>query len=213
MFRRIFSILVLLFVVSKGFGASFGAWVGLTEKGKFALNPILYSTFDPIIGLDLVTGYGATENIDILANLSTVGYGVDTFSWGGAWLMPRYNLGKMSIFDYNIIGVLLGYSGGFYGGLQYHTSLVFIPNFFVELNLFGTYYDPGLFSYGAIFAPVIKIIDMLSIYFEVDVGMSGDIFTYDLVPGIDLNFGSAGELSLGYKIISQTIGLWYFITF
>ncbi|MGC8769932.1 MAG: hypothetical protein ACP5Q5_01630 [Brevinematia bacterium] len=203
----------LLLLSTKMYSVSFGAWGGMTGKGKFFVNPIFYSTFDPVIGLDLVSGYGFTDNVDLLVNLSTIGYAESTFAWGGAWLMPRYDLGSLGILGYNILGLILGYSTEFYGGLQYHTSLNFIPNFFIEINAFGTYYGSGTFSYGGIIAPVLKFVDMFGIYFETDLTIAGEEFVYDFVPGIDLNFGSAGELSIGYKIISQTIGAWYFVAF
>ncbi|MCX7820974.1 MAG: hypothetical protein N2258_04785 [Brevinematales bacterium] len=211
--KRIVLGLFLLFVVSELYSVSFGAWGAMTGKGKFFVNPILYSTFEPVAGLDLVSGYGFTDNFDLFVNLSTISYADSSFAWGGSWLMPRYDLGSLSILGYNILGVLVGYSTEFYGGLQYHTSLNFVPNFFIEVNAFGTYYASGSFSYGGIIAPVFKIVDMFAIYFETDLAMNGEELSYDFVPGIDLNFGSAGELSLGYKIISQTIGAWYFVAF
>ncbi len=205
--------LLLVLSVSKMYSVSFGAWGAMTEKGKFFFNPIIYSTFDPVIGLDLVSGYGVADKFDLYVNLSTIGYAESSFAWGGAWLMPRYDFGSLSILSYNIVALMLGYSTEFYGGLQYHTALTFIPNFFIEVNAFGNYYASGVFSYGGIIAPVLKIVDIFSIYFETDLTMVGEFFVYDFVPGIDFNFGNAGELSIGYKIMSQTIGAWYFVAF
>ncbi|MCS7298559.1 MAG: hypothetical protein RMJ37_01190 [Spirochaetia bacterium] len=215
--KRLILVLAIVCLTSMAFGASFSAWVGMTGEGKFALNPFIYvpTSFDGIT-LDLAVAYGFSGNIDVIANLSSLSFSSAGFGWGGAWIMPRYDLGSAGLLPYNIIALQLGYLGNLLASLQYHTLIKPIDIFGIEFNASVSYLAPDFISLGAIIAPVVNIFGPLSIYFEFDPSFaispeSG--FGYTLIGGIDLNFGSAGELSLGYNITSSTIVAWYFIVF
>ncbi len=39
--KKFFTLLVLVVMSAKIYATIFGIWVGLTEKGKFAINPII----------------------------------------------------------------------------------------------------------------------------------------------------------------------------
>ncbi len=190
------------------------SWVEMTGSGKVAITPTFYipTSFDSVT-LDIVGGYGISDNIDLQANLSTITFSSSGVEWGGAWIMPRYDFGQLSILDYNIIALELGYSSEsseFFGSIQYHTMLNILPNtIFIELNLLAS-----LSSFSSIIALVLKPLEFLSLYVEFDpsISYSGD-FSYKVIPGIDINLGSGGEINLGYDLISSQIVGWYSISF
>jgi hypothetical protein len=190
---------------------AFSPWVGMTGSGKVAITPTFYipTSFDSVT-LDIIGGYGITDNIDLQLNLSTITFSSSGVEWGGAWVMPRYDFGQLSILDYNIIALQLGYSSEFSGSIQYHTMLNILPStIFIELNL-----SASLSSFSSIIALVLKPLEFLSLYVEFDpsISYSGD-FSYSVIPGIDINLGSGGEINLGYDLGSSQIVGWYSISF
>ena len=193
---------------------AFSPWVGMTGSGKVAITPTFYipTSFDSVT-LDIVGGYGITDNIDLQLNLSTIKFSSSGVEWEGVWLMPRYDFGGLSILDYNIIALELGYSSEsseFFGSIQYHTMLNILPNtIFIELNL-----SASLSSFSSIIALVLNPLEFLSLYVEFDpsISYSGD-FSYIVIPGIDINLGSGGEINLGYDLVSSQIVGWYSISF
>ncbi|MCX8029096.1 MAG: hypothetical protein N2712_03780 [Brevinematales bacterium] len=214
--RTIIVLSILSILGTVGFSASFSAWVGMTGQGKFALNPFIYlpTSFDSV-SADLVIGYGFTDNIDILANLSSISLSGNGFNWSGAWIMPRYDFGKSDLLPYNIVALQVGYIGSILASLQYHTLIKPVDILGIELNLIGTFITstPELLI-SIIIAPVLNIVGPLSIYFEFDpsFGLSTG-FGYTIIGGIDINLGNIGEISIGYNITSSTLVGWYFITF
>jgi hypothetical protein len=190
---------------------AFSPWVGMTGSGKVAIAPTFYipTSFDSVT-LDIIGGYGITDNIDLQLNLSTIKFSSSGVEWEGVWLMPRYDFGGLSILDYNIIALELGYSSEFFGSIQYHTMLNILPNtIFIELNL-----SASLSSFSSIIALVLNPLEFLSLYVEFNpsISYSGD-FSYTVIPGIDINLGSGGEINLGYDIGSSQIVGWYSISF
>ena len=190
---------------------AFSPWVGMTGSGKVTITPTFYipTSLDSVT-FDIIGGYGITDNIDLQLNLSTITFSSSGVEWGGAWIMPRYDFGQLSILDYNIIALQLGYSSEFSGSIQYHTMLNILPNtIFIELNL-----SASLSSFSSIIALVLNPLEFLSLYVEFDpsISYSGD-FSYSVIPGIDINLGSGGEINLGYDLISSQIVGWYSISF
>jgi len=193
---------------------AFSPWGGMTGSGKVAIAPTFFipTSFDSVT-LDIIGGYGITDNIDLQLNLSTIKFSSSGVEWEGVWLMPRYDFGQLSILDYNIIALELGYSSEsseFFGSIQYHTMLNILPNtIFIELNL-----SASLSSFSSIIALVLSPLEFLSLYVEFDpsISYSGD-FSYTIIPGIDINLGSGGEINLGYDIGSSQIVGWYSISF
>lgn len=212
--RIILLMLALLTIVGTAFGIGFSPWVGMTGESKLAINPFFYI---PIsfnrIAFDLVGAYGITPNIDVLANLSSISLSSNGTSWLGAWIMPRYDFGSLSILPYNIIGIQLGYIGTFLGAIHYHTLVKPIDIFGIEINGIASY--AGAISLSGTIAPFLNIFGPLSIYFEFDPSYTLDLnlFGYSLVSGIDINLSPYGELNIGYNIASSSIVGWYFITF
>jgi hypothetical protein len=205
------AMLIMAISTNTANAVAFSPWVGMTGSGKVAITPTFYipTSFDSV-KFDIIGGYGITDNIDLQVNLSTITFSSSGVEWGGAWLMPRYDFGGLSILDYNIIALQLGYSSGFSGSIQYHTMLNILPStIFIELNL-----SASLSSLSSIIALVLKPLEFLSLYVEFDpsISYSGD-FSYDVIPGIDINLGSGGEINLGYNLISSQIVGWYSISF
>ena len=192
---------------------AFSPYGGMTGSGKVAITPTFYipTSFDSV-KLDIIGGYGITDNIDLQLNLSTITFS-SSVEWEEAWIMPRYDFGQLSILDYNIIALQLGYSSEsseFFGSIQYHTMLNILPNtIFIELNL-----SASLSSFSSIIALVLNPLEFLSLYVEFDpsISYSGD-FSYTVIPGIDINLGSGGEINLGYDLVSSQIVGWYSISF
>lgn len=91
-----------------------------------------------------------------------------------------------------------------------------IDIFVIEFNASVCYTAPNAISLSAIMALVVSIFRPSSIYFEFDPSFAispASGFEYALVGGVDLNFGSARELNLGYNITSSTIAAWYSMVF
>lgn len=81
----------------------------MTGKGKLALNPFIYvPTLFGGAALDLIVAYGFTGDIDALVSLSSLSLGSSSFSWVGAWIMTRYDLGSVEVLSYNILALQLG---------------------------------------------------------------------------------------------------------
>jgi len=205
------AMLIMAISTNTANAVAFSPWVGMTGSGKVAINQVFYipTSFDSVT-LDIAGGYGISDNIDLLVDLSTITFSSSGVEWGGVWLMPRYDFGKLSILDYNIIALQLGYSSEFWGSIQYHTMLNILPSIsFIELNL-----SASLSSVSSIIALVLKPLEFLSLYVEFDPSISySSDFSHTVIPGIDINLGSGGEINLGYDLGSSQIVGWYSISF
>jgi len=197
------------FVPFVGYGTSFDAFTGISDTGKLGFAPTLGvpTTFDSA-SLELWFDYGISKNIDVQMNASTLNYSSGAFSWGGIYLLPRYDFGSLSILEYNILALGVGFGGGFSLDVQYHTEFGIIPNLLsFELNIIGNII-PSFGIYG-IFAPVLYLLDWLALYVEINPSFVPG-FGVEFVPGVDISLGNLGELNVCYST-SQEIGVEYSI--
>ncbi len=196
-----------------GHSYAYNPWTTMMGAKTLGINPFVYaSSFDPFtMGADLVVSYGFTDNIDLFVDLAGVNL-TPEFGYNTSWIMPRIDLGGN-----NIIAIQAGLTAV---SPQYH---FFWENdlFAAEANLYVSFaYDSfGTPLIGAYLAPVVKIVkDVLALYCEVNPSYQVEgSFALNIVPGIFLNMGDAGQLSVGVPLgdvltgLAPGVGLWYFL--
>jgi hypothetical protein len=217
-------ILLMLFVFSgPALPYSYTAWTGMTGAKTLAVNPFAYGSFSPFKGvsIDTVLALGVTANFDILADLATVNI-ADPVSYGGSWILPRFDLGGA-----NILGLQIGWDTSVFTLIpQYH---LFKENdrFAFEFNLGAKipFADPLVVGLSAVVAPVLKIVpNLLDLFVEVDPGYtfsSPGTFSLNVVPGICLLWGpnSSNQVCAGLILsnvtgtVSTGFGVWYWHPF
>lgn len=128
MIRVILILTVILFAGEVCFAGSLNAYTAIEEKigadigFSIPLNPLG-------VEVDLSAALGLTRKADICLDILAFSI-ADEIHWlEGVWLMPRYDFGEISILNYNILGLQLGYhphSREIELSLQYHTELSLI---------------------------------------------------------------------------------------
>lgn len=93
---------------AKGFSFGYNPWTTMTGEKTLAINPFVYNTttISPFtLSADLVAWYGISAKVDVAVNFSTLNI-LTPFSWGGFWVMPRYEVAPN-----NILALTVGYTG------------------------------------------------------------------------------------------------------
>lgn len=212
--KRILIVIVVLLVLgSVSFGASFGAFGGISTGVGFT--PTFYVPFDPFsVAVDLIGSLGIIPNADLQINLSTLIFSQEGFAWGGLWIMPRYDLGGLSILNFNVFALKLSYSDGFGLGVEYHTELGILKDLLsIEFNL-GLGVIPSLNLY-SIVSPVLYLSSILGVplalYYEADI--SSDFSGVGVGSIIGIFFSKDNiSLNLGYDFSQRLVG-WVSISF
>lgn len=212
--KRILIVIVVLLVLgSVSFGASFGAFGGISTG--VGVTPTFYVPFDPFsVAVDLIGSLGIIPNADLQINLSTLISSQEGFAWGGLWIMPRYDLGGLSILNFNVFALKLSYSDGFGLGVEYHTELGILKDLLsIEFNL-GLGVIPSLNLY-SIVSPVLYLSSILGVplalYYEADI--SSDFSGVGVGSIIGIFFSKDNiSLNLGYDFSQRLLG-WVSISF
>lgn len=207
---------VLITAAPKAFSYAYNPWTGSTGAMKLAVNPFFYTptfaSFTPSV--DLVTAYGITANIDVIANLSTLSIPSTGFAYGGLWVMPRIDLGYS-----HILALQLKYTPA---GSAFIVDVIPQYHFFWENDVFAAEANVSItvpfassepvvpfVKIGASIAPVVKIIkDLFYVYCEIDPVVTGAIsasqnskFELGIVPGITILLGGAThQISIGVPL-------------
>lgn len=205
----------VFFQGQKGFSYAYNPWTTMTGEGVIAVNPFVFApTLSPFsLGADLVMSYGILGNLDVFVDFADLSI-VPEFGYNFSWGMVRFDLGGNNIIALQASQYAIT--------PQYH---FFWENDVIaaEANVYAsfTYTDFGAPVIGAYLAPVWKAVkDTLHFYVEVDPSYAvGGSFALNIVPGIWLGLGSAGQFSLGVNLgdvltgVSPSVGLWYWLTF
>jgi hypothetical protein len=206
-----------LLMSQKAHAYAYNPWTGMTGAGIIGITPFVYApTLSPFsLGADLVVNYGILNNLDVFVDLAEVTI-LPSFGYVFSWGMARFDLGGN-----NIIALQ---ASQYFISPQYHffwenDSLALEANVYASF-LYSSFGTPVI---GAYLAPVWKIAkDTFYAYVEVDPYYTvGGSFALNIVPGLWLGLGNAGQLSLGVTLpnltggvaISPAIDLWYYISF
>jgi hypothetical protein len=199
-----------------GFSYAYNPATGMTGDGVLAINPFVWApSFKPAaLGSDMDVEYGFSANVDLFVDLADVNYLPSPAAYNFSWAMLRYDFGANNI-------IALQASQTFISP-QYHffwenDSWALEANFLADI-IYTNLNSP---VFGAYLAPVYKIVkDKFSVFLEFDPFYTvGTGFTLAILPGIWVNFGDAGQLSLAAELnnITGTLtpgaALWYSVTF
>jgi len=215
MFGIISVVMISLFLVTViGFSYAYNPWTGMTGDGTLAVNPFVYTTGLSPLGLNstLVANYGITSSIDVFAGADfTV---VRNFSFNYGFIMPRMDLGGNNIVALQIANT--------YVSPQYHyffenDMMALEANAYVNIY-YGALGNPDI---GGYITGVYKLINnLVYVYLELDPKYTiGTGFSLNVIPGLCLNMGNAGQVCLGislggiYNGITPNINAWYWIPF
>jgi len=216
------TIIVGLVFVGSVSAYTYSAWTTMTGAKTFAINPFFYGAFSdmPGTGTDLVAGYGFTDKFDLFINLSTLSP-VKDFSYGGSYIMPRYDFGNN-----NIIALQMGYDGNeFAGGPQYH----FVwdkEKFTLEANAAVTLYSSDMaapYIFGTLGWVWKAVKDVLYPFVELNpsyqVGPDGG-FDFVPAPGVWIGIpNTTHQFALSIRLngvssgsIDPGFGMWYWFS-
>ena len=186
----------------------------LSERTVLEFSPTLYgpTTFDSGV-MELWFKYNASDNFDIKLNSTILGLSSQGVVWGGLYLLPEYDFGSLGIISYNTLGIGIGYGSSVFLDAYYSTAI----NLLSDILFLGISLSAGIlpaFSLDGTVTPIVIPLEWLAFYVEIDSPIvTGSSFvtnlSLDIVPGININFGRIGALSVSYSVLSQEIGASY----
>ncbi|MBI4977963.1 MAG: hypothetical protein HZC28_10785 [Spirochaetes bacterium] len=174
---------------------AYNPWTTMSGAGNAVVNPFIYtSSLNPFgMSVDVLGWYGFTPNFDIAVNAATLSFSSSGFSYGGSWVMPRYDFGNNNIAALQLKMTPSGTSMVFDVVPQYqffweNDALAAELNAYVDVSIAGSSVGAkaGLYA-----APVFKLFKSLYLFCEIDPAYtfgSAPAFDLGIVPGITLLF-------------------------
>ncbi|MFN4245110.1 MAG: hypothetical protein ACK4F9_03045 [Brevinematia bacterium] len=212
--KKILILIILVLTGGQLFSAGFGPYNGIIT-GINLLPSFSVTTSSPITStFDFIAGIPTIQNSDLWVNLSSISFGSE-FTWNSAWIMPRYDLGSLSILPYNVIAIQLAYPLNV--SLQYHTELSIVSEVFsIEANIIGNLYQT--LSLSTIIVPVLYLTKLASlpvaIYLELDTSFGNfSSIENSLIAGLYIMFSGNFGLNIGYNFGTTSIVGWLSIAF
>ncbi|MBI4979714.1 MAG: hypothetical protein HZC28_19710 [Spirochaetes bacterium] len=90
---------LMLTLVPAAHPYAYNPWTTMSGAKNAVINPFVYTTsLNPFgMSIDVLGWYGFTPNFDIAVNAATLSFSSSGFSYGGSWVMPRYDFGNNNI--------------------------------------------------------------------------------------------------------------------